>query len=81
MRNPGAVAWYCPLKLEMIVSLTKALLTEQMRSDEVPGREDEEAKLVQELQSRVGVGMQLAASAGKCAMDTRPLKQRQGFLS
>ena len=55
MQNPGAVAWYCALKLEMAVALTKALLTEQMRSEEVPGREDAEAKLAQELQSRVGV--------------------------
>ena len=57
VQNPGAVAWYCALKLEMAVALTKALLTEQMRSDEVPGREDAQAKLAQELQARVGVEM------------------------
>ena len=27
VRNPGAVAWYCGLKLEMAVKLTTALLT------------------------------------------------------
>ena len=41
----------------MAVALTKALLTEQMRSDEVPGREDAQAKLAHELQARVGVEM------------------------
>ena len=45
VRNPGAVAWYCGLKLEMAVALTKALLTEQMRSPEVPGLEEAKAKL------------------------------------
>ena len=55
VRNPGAVAWYCALKLEMAVSLTKALLTEQMRSAEVPGLEEAKAKLTEELCSRLGV--------------------------
>ena len=35
--NPGAVAWYCGLKLEMAVHLTKDLLTQQMQSSAVPG--------------------------------------------
>ena len=30
--NPGAVAWYCSLKLEMAVHLTKTILTQQMQS-------------------------------------------------
>ena len=30
--NPGAVSWYCGLKLEMSVWLTKALLTRQLQS-------------------------------------------------
>ena len=55
MQNPGAVAWYCTLKLEMAVALTKALLTEQMRSAEVPGLEEAKAKLKEELRSRLGV--------------------------
>ena len=54
MRNPGAVAWYCGLKLEMAVELTKALLTEQMRSAEVPGLEEAKAKLKEELRCRLG---------------------------
>ena len=36
--NPGAVAWYCGLKLEMGVALTRRLLTIQMQSGAVPGR-------------------------------------------
>lgn len=55
VHNPGAVAWYCALKLEMAVALTKALLTEQMRSEEVPGREEAKAKLAEELGRRLGV--------------------------
>ena len=55
VHNPGAVAWYCALKLEMAVALTKALLTEQMRSEEVPGREEAKAKLSEELGRRLGV--------------------------
>ena len=31
--NPGAVSWYCGLKLEMSVWLTKALLTRQLQSE------------------------------------------------
>ena len=55
VQNPGAVAWYCALKLEMAVALTKALLTEQLRSAEVPGLEEAKAKLEEELRSRLGV--------------------------
>ena len=54
VREPGAVAWYCALKLEMEVSLVKAILTDQMRSDEVPGREEAKAKLTEDLASRLG---------------------------
>ena len=57
VQNPGAVAWYCGLKLEMAVALTKALLTEQMRSAEVPGIEEAKAKLAEELRSRLGVDL------------------------
>lgn len=38
----------------MTVSLVKAMLTEQMRSDEVPGREEAKAKLAEDLASRSG---------------------------
>ncbi len=55
VRNPGAVAWYCSLKLEMVVALTKTLLTEQMRSAEVPGLEEAKAKHKEERCGRLGV--------------------------
>ena len=55
VHNPGAVAWYCALKLEMAVALTKALLTAQVRSEEVPGRDEAQAKLAEELSNRMGV--------------------------
>ena len=41
----------------MAVALTKALLTEQMRSAEVPGLEEAKAKLAEELRSRLGVDL------------------------
>jgi hypothetical protein len=55
VHNPGAVAWYCGLKFEMAVALTKALLTEQMRSAEVPGIDEAKAKLTEDLRNRLGV--------------------------
>ena len=55
VQNPGAVAWYCSLKLEMAVHLTKALLTEQLRSGEVPGLEEAKTKLQEELCKRLDV--------------------------
>ena len=55
VREPGAVAWYCAVKLEMAVALTKSLLTEQLRSEHVPGRDAAKAKLTQKLGTRLGV--------------------------
>ena len=57
VQNPGAVAWHCALKLEMAVALTKALLTEQMRSEEVPGREGAKAQLAEGLHACMGMEM------------------------
>ena len=39
----------------MAVALTKALLTEQMRSAEVRGIDEAKAKLTEELRNRLGV--------------------------
>ena len=55
MRDPGAVAWYCAVKLELAVALTAALLTEQLQSDAVPGRDEARDKLAEELGVRLGV--------------------------
>ena len=57
--NPGAVAWYCALKLEMLVHLTKALLTEQLRSADVPGLEAAKARLKDELERKLGVEVEV----------------------
>ena len=55
VRDPGAVAWYCALKLEMATALTAALLTEQWQSDDVPGRGDAQQKIEAQLRSRMGL--------------------------
>ena len=55
VRDPGAVAWYCAVKLEMATALTAALLTEQLQSDGVPGLGDAQEKMQAELGSRMGV--------------------------
>ena len=59
VNNPGAVAWYCALKLEMLVHLTKALLTEQLRSADVPGLEAAKARLKDELERKLGVEVEV----------------------
>ena len=37
--NPGAVEWYCMRKLEMSVALTRALLTQQLQTEDKIGPE------------------------------------------
>ena len=53
--NPGAVAWYCSLKLEMAVLLTKQLLTQQMRSEQIPGHAAVQARIANEVRARLGL--------------------------
>ncbi|CAK0838817.1 unnamed protein product [Prorocentrum cordatum] len=60
VRDPGAVAWYCAVKLEMATALTAALLTAQLQSDDVPGRADAQQKVEAELVSRMGVDISVA---------------------
>ena len=55
VREPGLVGWYCAVKLEMVVALTRALLTEQLRSADVPGQESAKDKLASDLTARLGV--------------------------
>ena len=57
VRDPGAVAWYCAVKLEMAVALTAALLTQQLQSDDVPGLADAQRKIEAELVSRTGLAI------------------------
>ena len=49
------MAWYCAVKLEMATALTAALLTEQLQSDDVPGRGDAQQKIEAALGSRMGL--------------------------
>ena len=48
------MAWYCAVKLGMAVALTRALLTEQLRSADVPGRGAATEKLASDLTARMG---------------------------
>ena len=56
VRDPGAVAWYCAVKLDMATALTAALLTAQLQSEDAPGRADAQQKVEAELVSRMGGG-------------------------
>ena len=60
VRDPGAVAWYCAAKLEMATASTAALLTEQLQSDDVPGRGDAQQKIEAQLRSRMGCDISVA---------------------
>ena len=55
VREPGPVAWYCAVKLEMAVALTQALLTEQLRFTDVPGKGASRQILASELTAGLGV--------------------------
>ena len=55
LQNPGVVAWYCTLKLEMCVHLAKEIITRTLQSDIVPGRQEAMARLEAELQQKLGL--------------------------
>ena len=59
--NPGAVSWYCGLKLEMAVALTKALLSRQLQRQEVPGyhlaKEELRRELEEQLKEKMSVDL------------------------
>ena len=71
VREPGPVAWYCAVKLEMAVALTRALLTEQLRSADVPGRSASTERLASDLSARLGVEVNV---------DEIPDLQRFGYV-
>ena len=52
--NPGVVSWYCGLKLEMAIHLTKNLLTQQMQSQNVPGLAEVKRRLQTTLREKIG---------------------------
>ncbi len=45
--NPGSVAWYCGLKLEMTVHLVMNLLSEALQDPSTPGLSDATARMAQ----------------------------------
>ena len=53
-RNPGVVAWYCAVRLEMAVKLTVALLGRALAGDVVPGEEETIARFQTELRHSLG---------------------------
>ena len=55
LQNPGAVAWYCALKLEMAVHLAQEIIAQMLQSDTVLGREEAMATLSAQLQEKLGV--------------------------
>ena len=55
LQNPGVVAWYCALKLEMAVHLAKEVITRMLQSDIVPGRAEAMTILGKELQHKLDV--------------------------
>ena len=59
VREPGLVVWHCAVKPEMAVALTRALLTEQLRSADVPGQDAAKCKLASDLTARLGVDVDL----------------------
>ena len=52
--NPGAVAWYCGLKLEMAVHLVMSVLTEALQDPGTPGLTTVRRKMQELLLSKVG---------------------------
>ncbi len=59
LENPGAVAWYCALKMEMAVYLTQELLTKQLQSETVPGLAEVKVGIQEELKTRLGVAIEV----------------------
>ena len=59
VQNPGVVAWYCGLKLEMAVGLLKQLISRMLQSDVVPGRADARRLLTEELRRKMGCSLEI----------------------
>ena len=55
--NPGAVPWYCGLKLEMAVHLIMNLLSEALQDPSTPGLSDVKACMAKLLHAKVGPGI------------------------
>ena len=61
--NPGVVSWYCALKLEMSVALTRAILSRQLQGVRVPGKEGR-TEAMRELQVELQQEMQVDIEVG-----------------
>ena len=55
--NPGVVAWYCGLKLEMAVHLVANVLTETLQGPNTPGLDTVRGRMEELLRSKVGEGI------------------------
>ena len=55
--NPGAVAWYCGIKLEMAVHLVANVLTETLQDPTMPGLQTVRGRMEELLRSKVGEGI------------------------
>jgi hypothetical protein len=40
-KNPGVVAWFCALRLEVLVHLTVQLVSHSLQHDTVPGKSED----------------------------------------
>ena len=54
LENPGIVAWYCGLKLELGVHLLQQLITRMLQSEVVPGGDEARELLQTQLRAKMG---------------------------
>ena len=57
--NPGAVAWYCGLKLEMAVCLVMNVFSEALQDPSTPGLDSVKARMTEHLRGQVGPGIEI----------------------
>ena len=64
VRNPGAVAWYCAVKLEMATAVAATLLADRLQSGGVCGRGGTQQQVQAELGARMGLDISAVDSRG-----------------
>ena len=55
LANPGAVAWYCGLKLEMAIGLLQAVLTKVTQDSDTPGLSEISSRVAEHIRQHAGV--------------------------
>ena len=55
LANPGAVAWYCGLKLEMAIGLVQSVLTKTTQDPSTPGLADISSRVAEHIRQHAGV--------------------------